>query len=265
MTADDVIVAKPSDEIAVGAVLRAEPAHPWVSRGGVKLAAALDHFRFDPVGLRLPRRRRLDRRLHRSAARTRRAARLRGRCRTRPAACEPARAAGDRLDRRDRHPRARSGAPLRAARASSRSTSASSRSSSCCRRRLRSRRRPAQRVGADQAAIRGRPACAQEGIVRDPPSTRRSATTSPLSSRRSAGTWLASSPRRSPAATATANSSSAASPRLNADRPSSRHRIRYGARHDMPGTIAAVGDARRSRHLARRDRRDDRSSRCRSR
>ena len=26
-----------------------EPAHPYVSRGGVKLAAALDHFRFDPM------------------------------------------------------------------------------------------------------------------------------------------------------------------------------------------------------------------------
>ena len=37
-------VAKPSDEVAADAVLRAEPAHPWVSRGGVKLAAALDHF-----------------------------------------------------------------------------------------------------------------------------------------------------------------------------------------------------------------------------
>ena len=31
-------------------MLRAEPAHPWVSRGGVKLAAALDHFGFDPSG-----------------------------------------------------------------------------------------------------------------------------------------------------------------------------------------------------------------------
>ena len=29
-------------------MLRAEPAHPWVSRGGIKLAAALDHFGFDP-------------------------------------------------------------------------------------------------------------------------------------------------------------------------------------------------------------------------
>ena len=30
--------------------LRATPAHPYVSRGGVKLAAALDHFDFDPQG-----------------------------------------------------------------------------------------------------------------------------------------------------------------------------------------------------------------------
>jgi 23S rRNA (cytidine1920-2'-O)/16S rRNA (cytidine1409-2'-O)-methyltransferase len=50
VTADDVIVAKPSDEVSADADLRAEPAHPWVSRGGVKLAAALDHFRFDPSG-----------------------------------------------------------------------------------------------------------------------------------------------------------------------------------------------------------------------
>ena len=48
VTADDVIVANPSDEVSADADLRAEPAHPWVSRGGVKLAAALDHFRFDP-------------------------------------------------------------------------------------------------------------------------------------------------------------------------------------------------------------------------
>src|SRR5262245_43493164 len=48
VTADDVVVAKPSEEISADAVLRAEPAHPYVSRGGVKLAAALDHFRSDP-------------------------------------------------------------------------------------------------------------------------------------------------------------------------------------------------------------------------
>jgi 23S rRNA (cytidine1920-2'-O)/16S rRNA (cytidine1409-2'-O)-methyltransferase len=50
VTANGVPVAKPSDEIATDAVLEAAPAHPWVSRGGVKLAAALDHFGFDPAG-----------------------------------------------------------------------------------------------------------------------------------------------------------------------------------------------------------------------
>lgn len=40
--AGDTIVTKPSAEIALDAVLRAEPAHPYVSRGGVKLSAALD-------------------------------------------------------------------------------------------------------------------------------------------------------------------------------------------------------------------------------
>jgi 23S rRNA (cytidine1920-2'-O)/16S rRNA (cytidine1409-2'-O)-methyltransferase len=52
VTADEVIVAKPSEEISADATLRAEPAHPYVSRGGVKLAAALDQFgpMFDPCG-----------------------------------------------------------------------------------------------------------------------------------------------------------------------------------------------------------------------
>lgn len=31
-------------------MLSATPAHPWVSRGGIKLAAALDHSGFDPAG-----------------------------------------------------------------------------------------------------------------------------------------------------------------------------------------------------------------------
>jgi 23S rRNA (cytidine1920-2'-O)/16S rRNA (cytidine1409-2'-O)-methyltransferase len=50
VTADGKPVERPSDEVAVDAVLHAAPAHPWVSRGGVKLAAALDHFGFDPAG-----------------------------------------------------------------------------------------------------------------------------------------------------------------------------------------------------------------------
>ena len=48
VTADGVTVAKASDEVAADAVLGAKPAHPYVSRGGVMLAAALDHFGFDP-------------------------------------------------------------------------------------------------------------------------------------------------------------------------------------------------------------------------
>jgi len=50
VAADGAPVRKASDEIPIDAALAAEPAHPWVSRGGVKLAAALDHFGFDPAG-----------------------------------------------------------------------------------------------------------------------------------------------------------------------------------------------------------------------
>ncbi len=50
VTADDKLVQKASEEIAVGASLRAAPEHPYVSRGGVKLAAALDHFAIDAAG-----------------------------------------------------------------------------------------------------------------------------------------------------------------------------------------------------------------------
>ena len=50
VSADGVVVGKASDAIATGAVIEAEPAHPFVSRGGVKLAAALDHFRIDVTG-----------------------------------------------------------------------------------------------------------------------------------------------------------------------------------------------------------------------
>ncbi len=48
--AGEMIITKASDEVSADAVLHAEPVHPWVSRGGVKLAAALDHFGFDPAG-----------------------------------------------------------------------------------------------------------------------------------------------------------------------------------------------------------------------
>jgi len=50
VVANGITVHKASETIAVNARLRATPAHPYVSRGGVKLAAALDHFKFDPRG-----------------------------------------------------------------------------------------------------------------------------------------------------------------------------------------------------------------------
>jgi 23S rRNA (cytidine1920-2'-O)/16S rRNA (cytidine1409-2'-O)-methyltransferase len=42
--ADGKQVLKSSDGIAVGAVLQAQPAHPFVSRGGVKLSGALETY-----------------------------------------------------------------------------------------------------------------------------------------------------------------------------------------------------------------------------
>jgi 23S rRNA (cytidine1920-2'-O)/16S rRNA (cytidine1409-2'-O)-methyltransferase len=45
-------VAKPSQPVPAGAVLQVAGAdHPWVSRGGLKLEAGLDHFAIDPAGL----------------------------------------------------------------------------------------------------------------------------------------------------------------------------------------------------------------------
>jgi 23S rRNA (cytidine1920-2'-O)/16S rRNA (cytidine1409-2'-O)-methyltransferase len=44
VTADGKPVAKASENIAADAVLRAQPAHPFVSRGGVKLSGALERY-----------------------------------------------------------------------------------------------------------------------------------------------------------------------------------------------------------------------------
>jgi len=46
-----VAVTKASEALADDAPIAAEAPHPWVSRGGVKLAAALDAFALDPAGL----------------------------------------------------------------------------------------------------------------------------------------------------------------------------------------------------------------------
>lgn len=48
--ADGALVAKPSDRIDEAAALELKPAHPWVSRGGVKLAHALEVFGVDASG-----------------------------------------------------------------------------------------------------------------------------------------------------------------------------------------------------------------------
>lgn len=50
VTANGARVRKASETIDGDAEIEASPAFPYVSRSGVKLAAALDHFKFDPRG-----------------------------------------------------------------------------------------------------------------------------------------------------------------------------------------------------------------------
>jgi 23S rRNA (cytidine1920-2'-O)/16S rRNA (cytidine1409-2'-O)-methyltransferase len=50
VTADGTLVRKASDTISTTAAIEAAPEHPYVSRGGVKLAAALDRFHRDVAG-----------------------------------------------------------------------------------------------------------------------------------------------------------------------------------------------------------------------
>lgn len=49
---DGVQLRKASQTIFADAAITAQAPHPWVSRGGVKLAAALDTFAIDPAGAR---------------------------------------------------------------------------------------------------------------------------------------------------------------------------------------------------------------------
>ncbi|QFU15861.1 TlyA family RNA methyltransferase [Microvirga thermotolerans] len=51
VTADGTRLRKASDMVPLEATIEAEQPHPYVSRGGVKLAAALDAFAIDPKGL----------------------------------------------------------------------------------------------------------------------------------------------------------------------------------------------------------------------
>ena len=50
VTADGAVIAKASSTVLSNAKIVAGAEHPWVSRGGVKLAAALDQFAIDPTG-----------------------------------------------------------------------------------------------------------------------------------------------------------------------------------------------------------------------
>lgn len=52
VTVDGAPLRKASQTIAADAAIVAEAPHPWVSRGGVKLAAALDAFGIDVTGAR---------------------------------------------------------------------------------------------------------------------------------------------------------------------------------------------------------------------
>jgi 23S rRNA (cytidine1920-2'-O)/16S rRNA (cytidine1409-2'-O)-methyltransferase len=51
VSADGNLVRKASESLACDAQIVGGAPHPWVSRGGVKLAAALDAFALDPAGL----------------------------------------------------------------------------------------------------------------------------------------------------------------------------------------------------------------------
>lgn len=48
--ANGKVIAKASEEVPANAQIEATSAHPYVSRGALKLVAALDHFKFDPKG-----------------------------------------------------------------------------------------------------------------------------------------------------------------------------------------------------------------------
>ena len=47
---DGQVAIKPGAQVTAGSKIEAEAAHPWVSRGGVKLAHALDAFAINVAG-----------------------------------------------------------------------------------------------------------------------------------------------------------------------------------------------------------------------
>ena len=166
---------KPGTPLSPGAEVVVEgPEHPWVSRGGVKLAAGLDALRHRPFRARLPRRRSLDGRFHRRPPLARGGARLRGRRRARPAACpaplRPARRPSRGSQRAGSSPAPKSRRTAR----SSWPTSRSSPSGSSCRPRFRSCRAGAEALLLVKPQFESeRGEVGRGGIVRDPEVRRR--------------------------------------------------------------------------------------------
>jgi 23S rRNA (cytidine1920-2'-O)/16S rRNA (cytidine1409-2'-O)-methyltransferase len=50
VTVNGVLATKAGQVVSDSALIEAIPLHPWVSRGGIKLAHALDVFKVDPAG-----------------------------------------------------------------------------------------------------------------------------------------------------------------------------------------------------------------------
>ena len=165
--ANDKPVLKASETISADAVLQAQPAHPFVSRGGVKLAGALEQYPDSDRGSRLSRRRRLDRRLHGSLARQRRQRGFCDRRRARTIAPFPARPSQDRFHGSNRHPRRWKASGCPRGPTSWSSTSASFRSRRCCRLHLSLAAAPMHLLALIKPQFEAARKHSKRGIIRD--------------------------------------------------------------------------------------------------
>ena len=163
-------IAKPGQQLGPDAALEVRGRdHPWVGRGGVKLAHALDFFALDPAGAGSNGHRLLHRRLHPGAARARRGACVRGGCRHQPARLAPASGPADHGTRTDQCARAHNRADRSALRLGGVRCELY-RPCQGARSAARARCPGRHAGGAGQAAVRGSRAArvGKGGIVRDP-------------------------------------------------------------------------------------------------
>ena len=200
---------KPSEGVAPGALIEARAAHPWASRGGVKLAGGARRVRARSAGrdcldIGASTGGFTDVLLTHGAR-----ARHRGRCRPRPACAAPARGPSRDRPRRARRARPRRRSPRSAAERDRRATSASFRCGWCCRACLPLAAPEAWLVALIKPQFEaGRGPYRQGRGARTRRFTRRSARRSKPARRGSAGPASGSFPRRSPAAAARRNSCS---------------------------------------------------------